>query len=350
MFGVLFEGIRVFSQLDSSYYLNVALITVLAIPVLLIGMYIYSTLFSTKGKLYKYLIVIGAILLFLFWPIGIITVCLGLFFRHKAIAQQKNFRSVVKLVSNGPPQNIDIDHGNSGWKFYDGHYINRLSSLKFPHQFGDILNLSSILVYDDLGGNCSIGYQSIIPNFYVTAYIYTAHSNDLPDAFKAELENIANSHSDLSIPSSQEFWGPDTEAVGNNLNFADSAFISTAFCYSEGDIKVKSFVILTQLSGNYIKVRATWPSDTNFLSRVVLSTLRRVLIDLTALNRLDIFGIQHTIKPTKLNTAVKGIFLFLFVAIGLFSNWKLVLLTFAIWGVIFGIKYFPRFLYWIGIH
>ncbi|MEI6513532.1 MAG: hypothetical protein WCO51_09705 [bacterium] len=296
MFGVLFEGIRVFSQLDSSYYLNVALITVLAIPVLLIGIYIYSTLFSTRGKLYKYLIVIGAILLFLFWPIGIITVCLGLFFRHKAIAQQKNSRCVVKLVPNRQPQNVDINHEKSGWKVDGEYYINRLSSIKFPQQFGGILNLTSILVYDDLGENCSIGYQSIIPNFYVTAYIYTAHSNDLTDAFKGEFENIVTSHPDLSIPSSQEFWGPDTEAVENNLNFADSAFISTALCYAEGAIKVNSFVIFAEFAGNYIKVRATWPSDTRFPSGMALSTLRGVLIDLTALNRLDIFGINPA-KP-----------------------------------------------------
>lgn len=295
MFGVLYEGIKVFSQLDSSYYLDVAIFTVLAIPVILVGMRIYPTLFLAKGKLYKYLIVIGAILLFLIWPLGIITVYLGFFFRHKAMAQQKNFRSVVKLVPNAPPQYIDINHENSGWKFDNEHYTNRLSKLQFPHQFGGILNLTSILVYDDLGENCSIGYQSIIPDFYVTAYIYTAHSNDLADAFRTEFENIVASHPDISMPSNQEFWGSNTEAVGNNLNFANSAFISRALCYAEGAIKVKSIVILNQCSGNYIKVRATWPSDTSFPSRMVLSTLRGVLIDLTALNRLDIFGINSAV-------------------------------------------------------
>ena len=295
MFGLLHEGIRVFSQLDSSYYLDVVIITVLAILVLLVGMRIYPTLFSAKGKLYKYLIIIGAVCLFLFWPIGIITVGLGLLFRYKAIAQQKNSRCVVKLVPNRQPQNININHEKSGWKVDGEYYINRLSSIKFPQQFGGILNLTSILVYDDLGENCSIGYQSIIPDFYVTAYIYTAHSNDLSDAFKTEFENIVASHPDISMPSNQEFWGPNTEAVGNNLNFTNSAFISRAFCYAEDAIKVKSVVILTQLSGNCIKVRATWPSDTSFPSRMVLSTLRGVLIDLTALNRLDIFGINSAV-------------------------------------------------------
>lgn len=355
MFGVLYEGIRVLGNLDKSYYLDVALITVLAIPTIVVVMLIFHTLFWAKGKLYKYFIVVGAIFLFISWPVGTITICFGLFFRHQVIAQvqkniQEHFKPIVKLKPNCQPQYVDKNHKYSGWTFDGEYYINRLSSIKFPQQFGQVLNLTSILVYDDLGENCSIGYQSIIPNFYVTAYIYKEHSNDLSDAFRTELENIATSHPDLSIPSSQEFWGSDAETVGNNLDFADSSFISTALCYEEGAIKVKSFIILTQLAGNYIKLRATWPSDSSFQSKIALSALRGVLVDLTEFNKLDIFGIKHTTKSTRLHTAFKNIFLFLFLIIALADNWKLILIIFAGWAVIFGMKYFSRFLYWIGIH
>lgn len=348
--GVLSEGIRVFGSLDKSYYLDVALITVLTIPTIVVVRIIFHTLFWAKGKLYKYLIVVGAIFLFISWPVGTITICFGLFFRYQAISQvkkniQENFKPIVKLKPNGETEYVDKNSKYSGWAFDGEYYINRSSSIKFPQQFGNALNLTSLLIYDDLGENCSIGYQSIILNCYATAYIYKKHSNDLLfDTFKTELENIAISHPDLSIPSSQEFWGVDAETVGNNLNFPESSFISSALCYEERAIKVKSFIILTQFAGNYIKIRATWPGDTSFQSRMVLSTLREVLTDLTVFNRLDMFGIEHTIKPTRLHTTLKGIILFLVLIIVLANSWWLALLI----AVIFGINYFPRFLHWIG--
>lgn len=245
--------------------------------------------------MYKLLLAIGALLLPIFWPVGLGVAALGLFFRNRAITQQANFMSIIRLKPNCQPEQVDINYKNSGWKFDGKYYINRLSSIKFPQQFGRVLGLTNILVYDDLGENCSIGYQSIVSGFYVTTYIYKAHSNDLSGALEVELENIAASYPEFLMPSNQEFWGVDAETAGHNLNFADASFISTAFCYGEGNIKVKSFIVLTQFAGNYVKLRVTWPSDSDFPSKTVLSTLRGVLMDITVLNQLDIFGIKPAV-------------------------------------------------------
>lgn len=201
-------------------------------------------------------------------------------------------RMVSRIKPDHSIKLVDINEKTSGWIFDGEYYINRLSLIKFPQQFGPDLNLITILVYDDRGENCSIGYRSKIQSCYVTAYIYKGYSNDLSDAFRTELELIADSHPELSIPSNQEFWGIDAETVGDNLNFEGSAFISTALCYDEETIPVKSFIILVQIAENYMKLRATWPSDSRLESKIALSTLRGILIELTISNKVDIFNIK----------------------------------------------------------
>jgi hypothetical protein len=287
MFGVIIEGIRVFSNLDRSYYLGVAIITILALSAIVIT----GLLFEAKGKLYKSLIIIGAIFTLIYWPAGIVIIGIGFLFRKRAISEQGNSKTVIRLLPNEQPQRICINDQHSGWSFDGRYYANALSSIKFPPQFFRDLELANILTYDNPGENCSIGYNSAVRKFFVTVYIYPAHSESLSDALRLEIDNIKNSHPDLLSSSPEEFLEFDSEIPELNLIFSNSTLASSGLTFKDGDDEVKSYLILTQLGENYIKLRASWPKNSAFELKEASLSILSILVQLRGINRsMDIFG------------------------------------------------------------
>lgn len=200
---------------------------------------------------------------------------------------------IGRINNDGSISNINLQNDSFGWIFIDNHWVNKFTSLKFPNTFSCNLQVNSLLSYDESIYNCSIGYQSLDTDFGVTIYLYPTLYENVNQGFDAELSNIANFHLDSKKLSNEQFWGINSNSEDIFQSKLDKSItMSSGFTYTEKNLLVKSYLILTKIETIYIKIRATWPENSPVSSKIPMMFLIKIIEELSSINENDIFGMN----------------------------------------------------------